>query len=117
MFGTPSADLWIVVLAAAAATYTWRGLGVLLSGRMQVDSELFNWVACVAYAMIAGLITRIIVLPTGLLGTSLLGDRVLAIALALVAFHATRKNLFAAVITGATAIIAAGYVRRLIAIV
>lgn len=106
------AELWIVVLAAAAATYAWRGLGVLLSGRIRVDSEIFNWVACVAYAMVAGLITRIIVLPTGLLATSLLTDRVLAIALALAAFYATRKNLFVAVITGMGAIIAAGYVRH-----
>jgi branched-subunit amino acid transport protein len=110
-------ELWIVVLGAAAATYAWRGLGVLLSGRIQIESDLFQWVACVAYAMLAGLITRIIVLPTGLLGTSLLTDRLLALALALVVFYLTRKNLFAAVITGMAAIIAAGYVRQMIAIV
>jgi len=106
-----TAELLILVLACAAATYAWRGLGVLLSGRIRTNSELFNWVACVAYAMVAGLIMRVIVMPTGLLATSLLGDRLFACALALLAFYLSRKNLFVGVITGVTIVVAAGYVR------
>jgi branched-subunit amino acid transport protein len=107
-------ELWVLVLASAAATYVWRGLGVLLSGRIRVESELFKWVACVAYAMVAGLIMRIIVMPGGLLAQSQLSDRLAACALALVAFYATRKNLFAGVITGVAVVIAAGHWRGLL---
>lgn len=110
-----TAELWIVVLGSAAGTYAWRGLGVLLSGRIRTDSELFKWVACVAYAMVAGLITRIIVMPTGMLATSPLADRLLACLLALAAFYISRKNLFVGVIAGVAALIAAGYMRGLFA--
>jgi branched-subunit amino acid transport protein len=107
-------DLWILVLASVAATYVWRGLGVVFSGRIRVESELFNWVTCVAYAMIAGLIMRIIVMPTGSLAQSFLTDRLLACALALVAFYASRRNLFIGVITGMIVVIAAGQVRAFV---
>lgn len=95
-----SAELGLLVVAASAATYAWRGLGVLLSGRIRVESELFDWVACVAYAMIAGLIARVIVMPSGLLAETLLAERVAACALALAAFYLSRRNLFVGVITG-----------------
>lgn len=104
-------ELWLLVVAAAAGTYLWRGLGVLLSGRIRVGSELFAWVTCVAYAMVAGLIARIIVMPSGLLAHSALADRLIACALALAAFYATRKNLFVGVIAGVAAIVAAAYLR------
>ena len=110
-----SAELWMVVLASAAGPYAWRGLGVLLSGRISTDSELFKWVACVAYAMVAGLITRLIVMPSGMLATSPLTDRLLACLLALAAFYISRKNLFVGVITGVAVLIAAGYMRGLFA--
>ncbi|MEK9811432.1 MAG: AzlD domain-containing protein [Bordetella sp.] len=56
-----------VLLGTIFATYLWRGLGVLLSGRINVETELFKWVTCVTYAMVAALVVRIIILPVGLL--------------------------------------------------
>ena len=102
-----TADLWLVI-ASGGATYVWRGLGVVLSGRIRVESELFNWVACVAYAMIAGLIMRVIVMPTGLLAQTLLADR-------LAAFYFSRRNLFIGVVTGMIALIALRALRGVIA--
>lgn len=99
-------DLWLLVIAAALATYVWRGLGVLLSGRIAVASELFNWVACVAYAMIAGLVARILILPTGMIAETLLPDRIVACVLALAVYHLTRRNLLVAVSVGVAAIMA-----------
>ena len=61
--------------------------------------------------MIAGLIARVILMPTGLLGETLLAERLIACALALVAFYATRRNLFVGVISGMIVIIALGQVR------
>lgn len=109
--GRHSTELLILVLSSAVATYAWRGLGVMFSGRIRTDSELFKWVACVAYAMVAGLIMRIIIMPTGMLAMSMLSDRLLSCALALLAYYASRKNLFVAVIVGVTSVVAAGYVR------
>jgi branched-subunit amino acid transport protein len=107
------ADLWLLVIAGSIVTYMWRALGVLLSGRIKTDTDLFNWVACVAYAMVAGLIMRIVVLPTGLLAATLLGHRLIACALALAAFYACRRNLFVAVVVGALTLTLLNYLRML----
>lgn len=106
-------ELWLLALACAVGTYLWRGLGVLLSGRIETDSELFHWATCVAYAMIAGLIVRIIVMPTGMLGETVLIDRLAACALAVAAYYSGRRNIFVGVFAGVIAIIVAGHLRGL----
>jgi len=105
------ADLWWLIGACGLGTYLWRGLGIALSGRLSLDSEWFRWTACVAYAMVAGLIMRIILMPTGMLAATPLEDRLLACAAALVAFYATRRNLFAGVVAGAGTLVALSYLR------
>jgi branched-subunit amino acid transport protein len=99
-------ELWLVVVAAALGTYLWRGLGVLLSGRIKVNSELFNWVACVAYAMVAGLISRIVIVPGGMLAQTALAERLIACVLAVAAYYLSRRNLLVGVSAGVAAIMA-----------
>ena len=108
-------DLGLLVIVASVATYLCRALGVLLSGRIRTDSDIFNWAACVAYAMVAGLIMRIVVLPTGLLASSLLAHRLIACALGLAAFYVCRRNLLVAVVLGALTLAALNYLRELVA--
>lgn len=107
-------DIWLLTLACAVATYLWRGLGVLLADRFRVDGELFQWVNCVAYAMVAGLIARILLMPSGLLATSGLPDRLIAAAVAVIAYRFSGKNLFVGVGVGVLIVIAFGYGRGLI---
>ena len=92
---------WIVLAAGAAVTYAWRGLGVALSGRIDPESPVVRWVGAVAYALLAGLIARMIVLPLGALQATALTDRVAAAAAALAMFFVTRHNLLLAVGAGA----------------
>lgn len=66
---------------AALGTYLWRFLGVAFSGRINTESAFFRWMSCVAYAMLAGLVVRIILLPVGLLEQVAPEVRVLAVAL------------------------------------
>lgn len=95
-----------VVLACAAATYLWRGLGVGLARRLDPGSEAFRWVSCVAFAMISGLIARILLMPTGALSAAGLAERLLATGCALaVYFLLTKKNLFVGVTAGALAVV------------
>ena len=105
------AELWALVIAATVGTYAWRGVGVLLSGRIRVESEVFKWVAAVAYAMIAGLVSRILVLPSGMLAETHLVERLAACALALIAYRLARRNLLVGVASGVAAIMAAVAVR------
>jgi branched-subunit amino acid transport protein len=95
-----------IVLFCAAGTYLWRALGVMLAGTVRTDSPLFEWVGCVAYAMIAGLCVRIVVLPTGALAAAPLSFRVAALVIALGVYVATRRNLFLGVGAGFLAILA-----------
>jgi len=104
-------ELWLLVLAASLATYVWRGFGVVLSGRIAAESELFKWVGAVAYAMIAGLVSRIVVMPSGMLAETHLLERAAACALALVAYHVARRNLLVGVSVGVAVIMAAAAAR------
>lgn len=106
-----SAELWLLATGAALGTYACRGLGVLLSGRIGVDSELFRWVACVAYAMIAGLVARIIIMPAGIMADTTLPDRLLACVLGLAVYRLSRHNLLAGVASGALVLIGTGLLR------
>jgi branched-subunit amino acid transport protein len=98
-------ELALLVLACAAATYAWRGLGMLAAGRVRVGSNFFAWAGCVAYALIAGLAVRIILLPSGTLASTPLPERLLACAIALVAYFAFRRNLFIGIATGFVALV------------
>jgi branched-subunit amino acid transport protein len=72
----------LALVIAAAGTYFWRALGVGFSGRINTESPFFRWMSCVAYAMLAGLVVRIILLPVGLLEQVSIEVRVLSVALA-----------------------------------
>jgi branched-subunit amino acid transport protein len=99
-------SLMLLVIACALATYVWRGLGAVISGRVAAAGPLFTWLGCVAYAMLAGLVARIVVMPLGTLEATALWQRLGAAAIALaVYFLLTRRNLFVGVIAGGAAIV------------
>jgi branched-subunit amino acid transport protein len=99
------AELALLMAACAAATYPWRGVGVFLSRRLDTQGAAITWVSCVAYAMIAGLVARVLVMPTGVLAETTLLERALGTAAALLAyFWLTRRNLLVGVGAGAAAI-------------
>lgn len=91
---------WLILGLAAAGTYAWRGLGVLLSGKLTQDSPWFRWITCVTYAMVAALVVRIIVLPVGLLTEIGLAQRLIATGLALVIMIRLKNGLVPALVTG-----------------
>jgi branched-subunit amino acid transport protein len=95
---------WIVILVGAAATYLWRALGVALSGRIDPEGLVFRWVGCVAYAVLAGLIARMILLPVGSLAGTPLLSRVAAATAALAVFYLARRNLLLGVVVGGSAL-------------
>ena len=95
-------DPWLIVvlIAGAAATYVWRAFGVALSGRIDPTGPVFEWVGCVAYALLAALIARMIVMPVGPLEETDLGMRLISAAIAMAAFFLARRNIFFGVAAG-----------------
>ena len=69
------------------------------------QSEAFAWISCVAYAIIAGVVSRMLLMPTEVLTETTLAERAIGSAVALlVFFRLTRRNLFAGVSAGALAL-------------
>jgi branched-subunit amino acid transport protein len=74
---------WIIVLGCAAATFIWRALGVIVVKRIDADGAFFQWVTCVSYAMVAGLVFRMIILPESQLAEVSIEIRVAAVGVSL----------------------------------
>jgi branched-subunit amino acid transport protein len=96
---------WWFLLVGALVTYGWRGAGVLLSGRIDPNSGLMRWISCVAYALLAGLIARLIVAPQGALGETALWMRLGSAAMALLVYFLFRRSVVLGVTAGALSLI------------
>ena len=98
-------ELWLLLALCGVATYLWRGPGVLLSAGIDPRSEAFTWISCVAYAIIAGVVSRMLVLPSGALAETTVLERALGSAAALGAYYwLTKRNLLIGVAAGAAAL-------------
>ncbi len=95
---------WIALALGIVATYFWRGLGVALARRIKAEGALIDWVGCVAYALLAGLIARMIILPVGPIAEIPLAERGIAVACGIAAYFLARKNILVGVLVGTAAI-------------
>lgn len=100
------ASAWAFIAVGAVVTYAWRAAGVALSGRINPNSALMRWVAAVAYALLAGLISRLIVAPQGAVGETALWMRLSAAAVALIVYFLCRRSIVLGVTAGALWLIA-----------
>jgi branched-subunit amino acid transport protein len=66
---------WGALAIAAAGTYACRALGVMVSDKINQDSEFFRWLSAVTYALVAALVVRMVLMPVGPLGTVPVGWR------------------------------------------
>lgn len=96
--------LWIIVIGSILSTFIWRFLGAVVVRKISAQGDLFEWVTCVSYAMVAGLVFRMIILPQSELATLSLGVRILAVVLAFVAYFLFRRNLLAGVVVGSASL-------------
>ena len=97
--------LWGLILGSFCVTYLWRGMGVIISSRVEAGSSIFKWVSCVAYAMLAALVSRMIFLPAGPMEATQLHERLIACGVAAFIYVIFRRNLIAALVAGVVTII------------
>lgn len=97
---TTGIPLWLLIGLAALVTYGWRGGGVLLGRKIDIESPMFRWASAVAYALLAGLVARMIIFPEGPLAETELASRLAATAAAAAVFFLTRRNLLLGVLAG-----------------
>jgi branched-subunit amino acid transport protein len=100
------ADLLLtgIIVVCGAGSFVWRGVGVWVADRINVRSEWFRWDSCVAFAMIAGLVSRVVLLPVGELAHTTLARRAAGVAIALLAYRIGRRSMLLGVLSGAAAL-------------
>ena len=82
-------ESWMTIFLAAFATFGWRFSGLILSDYIRPDSLLMKWINAVAYAMVAAVLMRILVFPTGILATTPLDYRLACLAIGLLLMFLT----------------------------
>lgn len=98
----------LVILAGFLPTDVFRFAAVLFSRRLDEDSEVLVLVRAVATALLAGVIARLVLFPTGDLANVPLYLRVAAIAAGVIGYFAIRKSVLAGVIVAEIVIITGG---------
>ena len=103
-------DTWwwsyVMILGAGfLATECWRWFGVLASGRLPEDSLVFAWVRAVATALIAGIISRLILFPEGALGEVPLWLRLGAVLVGITAYKLMQERLMVGILSAETVLI------------
>ena len=88
-----AANIIIVIVITSLATYLSRFLGVVSSEKIKETSKMFRWFNCLAYSTLAALIARLVVFPSGSLSEIDYLIRFIVVALSIIIFYLTKKNL------------------------
>jgi hypothetical protein len=94
----------VVIIIGFLPTEVWRVLGVLAGKGLSEESELFQWVKVVATALVASVVAKLILAPTGALAA-----RVFAIVAGIAAMLATNRSILAGLLAGELTLIAAAW--------
>lgn len=95
----------LVILAGFLPTDVFRFAAVLFSRRLDEDSEALLFVRAVATALLAGVIARLVLTPTGDLAGVPLWIRLATIAAGVAAYFLFRKSVLAGVLVAEAAIV------------
>ena len=96
---------WIVFISAIFATYIWRFAGVMISHRLEANHPIFEWFTCLAYGIIASLVARTLIIPSGLMAGVPLWQRLIPMFFAFIGFYLFGKRLIVGIFFGETAFI------------
>ena len=83
----------LAIIITSIATFISRFSGALTSEKVKAKSKTFEWFNCVAYATLAALVARMIVFPAGVLDESPLIIRLTVLAICILIFLYSKKNL------------------------
>ena len=99
----PSA--WTVFISAIFATYIWRFAGVMISHRLEANHPVFEWFTCLAYGIIASLVARTLIIPSGLMAGVPLWQRLIPMLFAFIGFYLFGRRLVVGIVFGETAFV------------
>ncbi|MGF7161213.1 branched-subunit amino acid transport protein [Rhodoligotrophos appendicifer] len=86
--------IWLIVLLVGGlSTYVWRFLGAVLVSQVNPQGEFLLWVRAVATALVAALVWKLMLTPSGVLAETALSNRVIALAAGVAMFFLAKRNL------------------------
>ncbi len=104
-------ELWAALIFVILATYFWRGLGVLASGQINKDGEIFKWLSAVTYAILGALTFKLILLPIGLLSQIPMYYRIFVALICLLVMLSKKGRLVPALIVGSVLIMLYDFIK------
>ena len=105
--------LWpylVVILVGFLPSEIWRWLSVFLVKGLSEDSQVLVWVRAVATALLAGVVAKLLLSPSGALAVVPSIWRWSALGTGFAAYFAVRRSVVAGVVAGEAVLIAAGFV-------
>lgn len=102
-----------IVAAGGVMTIIWRFAGVSFAGRVSEDSEIFRWVRAVATALVAALVARLILFPSGALADTPFLLRIAACLSGFCVALMGRRWTFAGIVVAECVLVGGWYLLRL----
>lgn len=84
--------LYLLILGLTG-TFLLRAVGVVGAGRLEQDTPLFRWIGCVAFAIAAGIMAKILLIPSGVLAEASLISRLGGVAVGLLVFFGIGRRI------------------------
>jgi hypothetical protein len=99
----------VLILVGYLPNEVWRVFGLVLARGLNEDSEIVVWSRAVATAILAGVIAKLIVFPSGALAEMPLSVRVSAAVGGFLAYLAVNRSAFAGVFAAEAILLAGGW--------
>jgi hypothetical protein len=100
----------VLILVGVLPNEIWRMLGLVLARGLDETSEIVLWSRAVATAILAGVISKLILFASGDLATIPLSIRIGAAVVGFAAYLVGKRSVFAGVLAGEAALLAGGFV-------
>ncbi len=104
--------LWpylVVILIGFLPTEIWRFAGVVAGRNLDESSEIMLWVRLVAAALVAGVVAKLLLAPSGALAVIPLWGRAGALLVGFAVFWLRRRSVLTGLVAGEAALIVAGF--------
>ncbi|MDF2618465.1 MAG: branched-chain amino acid transport [Xanthobacteraceae bacterium] len=108
-YSTELGAMLVVVLVGFLPNELWRLLGVLFGRRIDENSVWMQWVKAVAAALLAAVVARLLLVPSGALVGLPLWLRIGAVASGIAGFLLLRRSVLAGVLTAEAVLVLGGW--------
>jgi branched-subunit amino acid transport protein len=109
LYSTELGAMLVVVLVGFLPNELWRVLGVLFGRRIDENSVWMQWVRAVATALLAAVVARLLLVPSGALVALPLWLRIGAVASGIAGFLVLRRSVLAGVLTAEAVLVLGGW--------